>query len=103
MTPTTTPTPPVAPASPGPPVQAPPVSSPPPAQQARRRLQTGKINEEWETRALAWWGRYRGRILGVLGGLLLAWIVIRIGWIQAFTIAVFLYIGYSVGGSFDPE
>ena len=58
---------------------------------------------EWENRLTAWWTKYRGRTLGLLIGLVLAWIVLRIGLGAALIITVFLYIGYSFGGSFDPE
>lgn len=58
---------------------------------------------EWENQVLAWWATMRGRVLGTALGLLLGWLVLRIGVWQAFILAVFLYIGYSVGRSFDPE
>ena len=58
---------------------------------------------EWENRLAGWWVKHRGRTLGLLAGLVLAWIILRIGWGAALTIAVFLYLGYSFGGSFDPE
>ena len=63
----------------------------------------GTISEEWETRVGSWWGRVRGRVLGVAAGLLTAWIVLRIGFWTTVVIAACLYVGYVVGRSFDPE
>lgn len=58
---------------------------------------------EWENQATRWWSRTRGQVLGTLAGLLLAWVVLRIGWGAALTIAVLVYVGYSIGRSFDPD
>lgn len=58
---------------------------------------------EWENRLTAWWAKHRGRTLGLLAGFVLSWIVLRIGLGATLIIAVFLYLGYSFGGSFDPE
>ena len=62
-----------------------------------------EAGNEWENQAAHWWNRTRGQILGTLAGLLLAWIVLRIGWGAALTIAALVYVGYSIGRSFDPD
>ena len=62
-----------------------------------------ETGNEWENQAAHWWNRTRGQILGTLAGLLLAWIVLRIGWGAALAIAALVYVGYSIGRSFDPD
>ncbi len=62
-----------------------------------------EATNEWENQAAHWWSRTRGQVLGTLAGLLLAWIVLRIGWGAALTIAALVYVGYSIGRSFDPD
>ena len=57
----------------------------------------------WESGVLEFWERWRGRILGTAIGLLIGYLVIRIGWWAAVTLAIFLYIGYAIGNSFDNE
>lgn len=59
--------------------------------------------EEWENQIMRWWSRTRGQVIGALAGLLLAWIVLRIGWGAALTISALVYVGYSIGRSFDPD
>ncbi len=62
-----------------------------------------EAGDEWENQAARWWSRTRGQVLGTLAGLLLAGVVLRIGWGAALTIAALVYVGYSIGRSFDPD
>lgn len=62
-----------------------------------------EAGEEWENQATRWWSRARGQVLGTLAGLLLAGVILRIGWGAALTITALVYVGYSIGRSFDPD